>query len=152
MAEIADQLTSDMKDAMRARDKGRLSAIRFTLAALKNAQIEAMHPLSESEETDVLRKQAKMRRDSIDQYRKAGRDDLVAKEETELAVVEHYLPAAPSAEQLREAVRAAIAESGASGPKDMGPVMRATLSRLGGQADGRTVQGIVREELAAMGG
>lgn len=152
MAQIADQLTSDMNDARRARDSTRVSALSYLLSTMKNARIEAMHPLSEGEETDVLRKQAKMRRDSIDQYRKAGREDLATKEEAELTIIEQYLPAAPSAEQIRAAVRAAIAESGASGPKDMGPVMRATLSRLGGQADGRAIQGIVREELAAMGG
>ncbi len=99
----------------------------------------------------VLRKQAKMRRDSIDQYRKAGREDLAHKEETELAVVDGYLPAAPTTDELRAVVRAAVVETGATGPKDMSAVMRASMARLGGQADGRQIQGIVRDELAALG-
>ncbi len=152
MAALNDRLTADMKDAMRARDTARLSAIRYLLSALKNAQIEAMHPLSDDEEVAVLRKQAKLRRDAIEQYRKGGREDLAGKEEAELAVTEAYLPAGPSEEQIRAIVREAIAETGASGPKEMSTVMRATMARLGGQADGRVVQGIVREELAALGG
>jgi uncharacterized protein len=152
MPTLTETLTADMKDAMRAREAERLSTIRLLLSALKNAQIEAMHPLSEDEATAVLRKQAKMRRDSIEQYRKGGREDLAAKEEAELGVIEAYLPAAPSDDQIRAHVRDAIAETGASGPKDMSAVMRATMARLGGQADGRQVQGIVRDELAARGG
>lgn len=152
MASITDRLTSDMKDAMRAREQTRLDAIRWLLSTLKNAQIEARQPLSDDEEIAVVRKQAKARRDALDQYRKAGRDDLVSKEEAELALTESYLPAAPSDEQVREAVRAAIAETGASGPKDMSGVMRAAMARLDGTADGRQVQGIVRAELAARGG
>ena len=152
MASITDRLTSDMKSAMRSREQTRLDAIRWLLSTLKNAQIEARRPLDDDEEIAVVRKQAKMRRDALDQYRKAGRDDLVSKEEIELALTESYLPAAPSAEQLRAAVRAVIAETGASGPKDMSAVMRVAMARLGGTADGRQVQGIVREELAARGG
>ena len=152
MPSIQEQLTSDMKDALRARETERLSAIRMLLAALKNAQIEAMHPLSDDESTAVLRKQAKMRRDSIEQFRKGGREDLAGKEESELAVIDGYLPAALTGDQLREAVRAAIGATGASGPKDMSAVMRAAMSSLGAQADGRVVQGLVREELAALGG
>ncbi len=148
---IEERLTADMKEAMRARETARLDAIRFLRAAMKNAEIEAMHPLNDEEAMGVLRKQAKMRRDSIEQYRKAGREDLAHKEETELAVVDGYLPAAPTHDELRAAVRAAIVETGATGPKDMSAVMRASMARLGGQADGRQVQGIVRDELAALG-
>ncbi len=152
MASITDRLTNDMKDAMRVRAQTRLDAVRWLLSTLKNAQIEAQHPLNDEEEIAVVRKQAKARRDALDQYRKAGRDDLVAKEESELALTEGYLPAAPSEGQLRETVRAVIAETGAGGLKDMSAVMRASMSRLGGTADGRQVQAIVREELAARGG
>lgn len=152
MADLLDTLSNDLKDAMRARDTARVSTIRLVLAALKNARIEAMHALDNAEETAVLRKQAKMRRDSIEQFGQARRDDLVAKEEAELAIIETYLPAALDAGQLRDAVRATIEATGASGPKDMAVVMRAVMARLGAQADGRQVQGIVREELAARGG
>lgn len=151
MATIQDILTADMKEALRARETDRLSTIRFVLAALKNAQIEAMRPLDDQEATAVLRKQAKMRRDSIEQYRKGRREDLAGKEEAELAIIESYLPAALDDEQLRAAVRAAISETGAAGPAAMSAVMRAAMARLGGQADGRRVQGIVREELASFG-
>ncbi len=149
MASLQDRLTSDMKDAMRAREADRLGTIRFLLNGIKNAQIDAMRPLSDDEEANVLRKQAKMRRDSIDQFRKAGRDDLVVKEESELRILEGYLPAAVSEEQMREAVRAVIAETGASSSKEMGAVIGAARTRLDGEIDGRALSTIAREELAA---
>lgn len=152
MSTLHERLTEDMKASMRAKDAARLSTIRFVLAALHNAQIEAMHPLNDDEATTVLRKQGKMRRDSIEQYRKGNREDLAQKEEAELAVIESYLPAALDEEQLRAAIREAIAETGATGIKEMSAVMRAAMARLGSQADGRAVQGIVREELAARSG
>ena len=152
MATLQERLTSDMKYALRAHETERLSTIRFVLSAIKNAQIEAMHPLDDAETIAVLRKQAKMRRDSIEQYRGGGREDLANKEEAELAVIESYLPAGLSDEQIRTTVRGVMDETDASGMKDMSSVMRTTMSRLGGQADGRRVQGIVREELAARGG
>ena len=151
MATLQETLTADMKEAMRGREVERLSTIRLLLSALKYAQIEAMHPLDDEEAVGVLRKQAKMRRDAIELYRKGGRDELAAKEEAELALIESYLPAGPDEEQVRTTVRDVIAEVGASGVKDMSVVMRAAMSRLGGQVDGRQVQGIVRDELAALG-
>ena len=152
MPTLNERLTADMKEALRARDSLRLSTIRLLLAALKNAQIEAMHPLSDEEALAVLRKQVRMRHEAIEQYRKGGREDLASKEEAELAVIESYLPAAATEDQIRAVVREVIGATGASGPKDMGVVMRTTMSRLGGRADGRQVQGLVREELAALGG
>jgi len=152
MARLQETLMSDMKDAMRAREAERLNTIRFTLSALKNAQIDAMHPLDDAEETAVLRKQAKQRRDSIEQFRKGNRDDLADKEQAELVIIESYLPAALSTESMREAVRAAIAATGATGPKQMSDVMKAAMATLGSEADGRQVQGVVREELAALAG
>src|ERR671932_50745 len=152
MTTLNERLMADMKEALRARESLRLSTIRLLLAALKNAQIEAMHPLSDEEATAVLRKQARMRHEAIEQYRKGGREDLASKEEAELAVIESYLPAAATEDQIRAVVRNVIGAIGASGPKDMGVVMRTTMSRLGGRADGRQVQGLVREELAALGG
>jgi len=152
MATLNDTLAADLKEALRARDSIRLSTIRLLLAALKNAQIEAMHPLSDEEAMPVLRKQMRMRREAIEQYRKGGREDLATKEEAELAILESYLPAAPTEDEIRTAVREVIAETGASGPKDMSVAMRTTMSRFGGRADGRQVQGIVREELATLGG
>jgi uncharacterized protein len=189
MATLNERLTADMKEALRARESLRLSTIRLLLAALKNAQIEAIREqyeqyrkggredleseeeaersvietlsagrrdqekqLSDEEALAVLRKQARMRHEAIEQYRKGGREDLASKEEVELAIIESYLPAAATEDQIRAVVREVIAATGASGPKDMGVVMRTTMSRLGGRADGRQVQGLVREELAALGG
>ena len=133
MATLNERLTADMKEALRARESLRLSTIRLLLAALKNAQIEAI-------------------REQYEQYWKGVREDLASKEEAELALIESYLPAAATEDQIRAVVREVIAETGASGPRDMGVVMRTTMSRLGGRADGRQVQGLVREELAALGG
>ena len=152
MAQLQDTLTTDLKEAMRARDATRVSTVRLVLAALKNAQIEAMHPLDDAEETAVLRKQARQRRDSIEQFRRGGRDDLAAKEEAELALISAYLPAAPDAAHVRAAVLAAIEATGATGPGDMSSVMRAVMAQLGAEADGRQVQAIVREELSARAG
>ena len=151
MPTILETLNDDMKTAMRAHESDRLSTIRFVISALKNAKIEAMHDLSDDESIAVLRKQAKMRRDSIEQYRKGNREDLASKEEAELAVIESYLPAAPSGENVRDAVKAAIVSTKATSVGDMSSVMKTAMGILGSTVDGRQVQGIVREELAALG-
>src|SRR5947208_6094502 len=96
MAPLNERLTADMKEALRARESLRLSTIRLLLTALKYAQIEAMHPLSEEEALAVLHTQARMRHEAIEQYRKGGREDLASKEEAELDIIETYLPAAPT--------------------------------------------------------
>src|ERR687884_2137640 len=127
MATLNESLTADMKEALRARESLRLSTIRLLLASLKNAQIEAMHPLSDEEATAVLRKQARMRHEAIEQYRKGGRQDLASKEEVELAVIESYLPAAATEDQIRAVVREVIAATGASGPKDGRGVTRTAI-------------------------
>ena len=149
MSTLLATLNEDMKTALRARETERLSTIRLLISEVKNARIAAMHDLSDDEVINVLRKQAKMRLDSIEQFRKGGREDLALKEEAELAVIDGYLPAAPSAQQIRDVVRSVIAESGATSVKDLGVVMRSVMSRLGSQVDGRQVQGIVREELTS---
>ena len=111
MTTLNERLTGDMKEALRARESLRLSTIRLLLAGLRNAQIEAMHPLSDEEALAVLRRQARMRYEAIEQYRKGGREDLATKEETELAIIESYLPAAPTEDQMRAVVREVIAET-----------------------------------------
>ena len=141
MAEgVFERLEQDSKDAMRARDKLRLGALRMARAALKNAQIEARGELSEEAAVRALRGVAKQHRESIAQFRAGGREDLAEREEAELAVVEAYLPAQLDAGGVEALVAAAIADEGAEGPKDLGRVMRSAMQRAGGQADGNEVR------------
>ena len=149
MADIRAQLTADLKDAMRARDAVTVSTIRMLNAALKNAEIAAMHPLTEAEVEATLVAQVKQRRDSIEQYRNAGREDLAGKEEEEMAILSGYLPPAPTEDEVRAAVREAIASSGAVGQSDMSRVMRAVLDRYAGRVDGKQVAPLVRQALSS---
>ena len=142
------QLTSDLTDAMRQHDDRRRDVLRFTLAALQNAEIAAREELDEPAAMAVLAKEAKQRRDSIEEFRKADRQDLVTKEEAELAVLKPYLPEQLSREEIAQAAREAIQEAGASGPQEMGKVMAVLMPRLRGRADGRQVSEVVQELLA----
>lgn len=148
MADLRAQLTTDLKDAMRSRDEVRLSTIRMLTAALKNAEIAAMRPLDDTEVESTLIAQIKQRRDSIEQFRSAGREDLATKEEAEMAILSAYLPPAPTEDEVRQAIRTAIAASGASGPQDMSRVMRTVLERFSGRVDGKQVAPMVREALS----
>ncbi len=133
---------------MRQRDERRRDVLRFTLAALQNAEIAAREELDEAAAMAVLAKEAKQRRDSIEEFRKADRQDLVTKEEAELAVLSPYLPVQLSREEIAEAAREAIEEAGATGPQEMGKVMSLLMPRLRGRADGRQVSEVVQELLA----
>ena len=145
---IKAQLTSDLKDAMRQRDDRRRDVLRFTLAALQNAEIATREELDEPAAMAVLAKEAKQRRDSIEEFRKADRQDLVAKEEAELAVLAPYLPEQLSREEIAQAARQASQETGASSPQEMGKVMAVLMPQLRGRADGRQVNEVVQELLA----
>ncbi|MGI8854572.1 MAG: GatB/YqeY domain-containing protein [Thermomicrobiales bacterium] len=149
---IAEQVEADLKDAMRAGDAARRDALRLLRAALKNAEIDRRGgdggPMQDSDVRAVIQKQIKQRRDSIEQFRKGGREDLAIKEEAELAVFQSYLPQPASEEVMRAAVEAAIAETGAQGPKDMGKVMPVALARVGDAADRSALAAIVRQLLA----
>ena len=130
------------------KDAGRLSALRMLKAAIMNKGVEKGRDLEDAEVLQVVSSLVKQRRDSIEQFTKAGRTDLVEKESGEIAVLEHYLPPAASAVEIEAAVKAAIAETGAASPKDMGKVMKAVMPRLAGKnADGKTVNEIVRRTL-----
>jgi uncharacterized protein YqeY len=146
---LRDQLESDLKQAMRADDRVAKDAIRFTMAALKNAEIERGGPLTSAESLSLLQRETKRRADSIEQFRAGNRPDLVEREEAQLAVVKRYLPAAMDDDQLKALVAEVIAEVGASGPKDMGRVMPIAIERAAGRADGRRLSTTVREALAA---
>jgi uncharacterized protein YqeY len=144
---LGSRLEQDQKDALRAGEKVRLGTIRRLRSALRNAEIERRGPLDEAAEARVLRSLARQHEESIEQFRAGGREDLVAREQEELGVLEAYLPAALDEAAVERAVAEAIAETGAEGPKDMGPVMKATMARLGPTADGKTVSAVARRLL-----
>ena len=147
---LTDRITHDIAGAMKARDQGRLSALRMAKAALMNASVAKGRDLDESESQQVLSSLIKQRRDSIEQFRGAGRTDLVDKETAELAILEQYAPPAASAADIELAVSAAITETGATSPKDMGRVMKAAMAALAGRTvDGKAVNELVRKKLSA---
>jgi uncharacterized protein YqeY len=150
MTLLRDQVNADMTAAMKAKEAGRLSALRMLKAAIMNKSVEKGHDLDDAEVLQVVSTLVKQRRDSIEQFEKAGRTDLVEKEAAEVTVLEHYLPPAASAADIEAAVAAAIAATGAASPKDMGKVMKAVMPMLAGKnADGKTVNEIVRRKLGA---
>jgi uncharacterized protein YqeY len=149
---ILDRLSDDLKAAMRAKDKVRLRTLRSLRSALKNKEIDQRQEgtetvLSEQDQLAVLRKQANQRKDSIEQYEKAGREDLVQKERAELAVLEEYMPEQMSDEELRDRLQAIVDDVGASSMGDMGPVMGRAMSDLRGRVDGSRVQEMVQQLL-----
>ncbi|MDQ7029127.1 MAG: GatB/YqeY domain-containing protein [Ardenticatenia bacterium] len=145
------QLQSDLKAAMKAGDTVKRNTVRLLLSAIHNAEIDKGGELTEQDVVVLLQKQAKQRRESIEQYRKAGRQDLVQEEAAELAVIESYLPRMLGEEEIRQEALAQIEAVGATGPKDMGKVMGPLMAKLRGRADGALVQRVVRELLARRG-
>ena len=149
---LSERLEAAMRDAMRARDERRTQTLRMAMAAAHNQRIAKGRELSDDEVVDVLTRQVKQRRESITMYRDAGRDDRAAAEEAEAAILAEFLPEQLSGEQIEELARAAIAETGAAGPGDMGRVMGALSPRTRGRADGRAVSETVRRLLAELPG
>ncbi len=145
---LTEQLQADMKNAMRDGDAHRRDTLRMALAAVQNAAKDKREDLTDEEALVVLTKQVKTRRESISAYTDAGRDDLAAKEQAEIEVLQPYLPEQMGEAEVRALVAEAIASTGASSPKDMGRVMGALMPQTKGRADGKLVSGIVREELA----
>ena len=144
-----DDLTTAIADAMRSQDQIRLVALRMLKAALMNREIEKGAELDDEEMAKLLRSMVKQRKDSIEQFMKGGRQDLADKEAAEIRVLESYLPASADPAVVEHAVVEAIAETGATSPKDMGRVMKAAMAKLAGQsADGKTVNDLVRQKLA----
>ena len=143
------RLEADFKEAMRGRQEDRLSALRMIKSALKVKEKEANTPVDEPGAVKVLRGLAKQRQDAAEQYKAAGRSDLAAKEEAELVLINSYLPARLDEAAVRAAAQEAIAASGASGPKDMGKVMKILMPKLGDAADGQTASRVVKELLGA---
>ena len=146
---LTDQISEDMKAAMRAREAERLGAIRLLLAAIKQKEVDERQPVDDAAVVAIVEKLIKQRRDSISQFEQAGRQDLADKEKAELAVLSVYLPEQASADEIQAVVDAVIAASGASGPADMGKVMGPVKARLAGRADLGAVSGVVRQRLQA---
>ena len=145
---LSKQIVSDLTAAMKAQDANRTSTLRMVKAAMMNRQIEKGSELDDNDMQKLLRSLVKQRRDSIEQYEKAGRQELVDKETAEIKVIETYLPQAASQEEMEQAVAAAIAETGATSMKDMGKVMKAVQAALAGKnADGRVVSEVVKAKL-----
>ncbi len=145
---LKEQLQSDVKDAMRQGDKQRRDTLRLVLSSLHNAEIEARDELDDDGVLAVLNKEAKQRRESIEEFRKGDREEKALEEEAELAVISSYLPEALSHEDVVAAAKEVIQESGASTMKDIGKVMPALMQRLQGRADGREASEVVRELLS----
>ena len=147
---LKDKISDDLKQALREGDDVRKRTLRLLLAAVHNAEIEKGGPLDDSGALAVIAKQAKQRRESAEEFRKGGRQDLVEREEAEEAVLQTYLPAAMSREEIVAAARKVIAEVGAQGPRDVGKVMPVLVKQLAGRAEGGEISAVVRELLAEL--
>jgi hypothetical protein len=148
---LSQKIDADLKDAMRAKDVARLGVLRMLKSALKYAAIEkagAEGELDDAEATQVIRKQVKQRQDSIESFEKGGRAELAAKEKSEIVILQQYLPATMSAEEVSRLVRETIAETGATSRAQMGAVMKALGPKIAGRADGKTLSMEVQRQLA----
>ena len=148
---LVEEVSASITDAMRRKDAGRLSALRMLKAAFMNKSVEKGHELNDDEARQVVNALVKQRRDSIEQFLKGGRQDLAEKEAAEITVLESYLPPAADPALVERAVVDAIAETGATSPKDMGKVMKVVLGTLAGQTvDGKVVSELVRQKLSGV--
>jgi hypothetical protein len=145
---LKEKITEDMKAAMRAKETARLSTIRLLMAAMKQKEVDERVALQDADVLSIIEKMLKQRRESIAQFEKAGRNDLADNEKAEIAVLAAYLPQQMSDAEVAEAVAAAIKESGAAGPKDMGKVMGLLKSKLAGRTDMGKLSGLVKAKLA----
>ena len=144
---LSEQIMSDMKEAMKARDKVRLNTVRMIKSALMNEKIKAGHDLTAEEELTVLSREKKQREESIEEFTKANRKDLADETKQELAIVESYLPKQMTQEELNKAVSSAIAEVNAQGKSDFGKVMKVLMPKIKGKADGKAASDVVRKQL-----
>jgi uncharacterized protein YqeY len=145
---LLEQVQQDIVSAMKAKDELRLSTARMIKTALKKVEVDSMKPLDDAAGQQVLRSLVKQRIDAADMFRKGGRSELAEKEEAERSLIEGYLPAAATPEELQTAITAAIAETGATGPKQMGLVMKAAQAKLAGKnVDGRQLSELVKVRL-----
>ena len=146
---LQERIQSEIAGAMRSKDALRLSVLRMMKSAVKNKEVEKMKSLDEAEVIGVFNSLVKQRKDSIEQFRKGGREELAQKEESEIQIIQGYLPASANDDDIRRAIEDAVQETGAASIKDMGKVMKAALARLVGKtADGARVSQMVKERLA----
>ena len=146
---LLDRIQKDMVEAMKARDELRLNALRMVKTALKKHEVDSMKPLDDASELQVLNTLIKQRREAADMFRKGGRAELAEKEDKELAIIESFMPAAPSEEEVEAAIAAALAETGITSLKQMGVVMKAVQAKLAGKrVDGKALSDKVRSRLA----
>ncbi len=149
---LLDLIQKDLTDAMKSKDELRLSVLRMVKSALKNKEIEKIRPLDDAESMQVLQTLVKQRKESVEQFTKGGRIDLADKETKEIGIIETYLPAAPSDADIDSAIEAAMAETGANSPKQMGAVIKAARARLEGRTvDGKVLSDRVRDRMARIG-
>jgi uncharacterized protein YqeY len=146
---LQDRIETAMRDAMRARDERRTQTLRMAMSAAHNREIELGRSMTDEDYVEILGKQVKQRRESIEAFRAGGREAMAANEEAEAAILAEFLPEPLSAEELESLVRAAIAESGASSPTDLGRVMGRVVPQTKGRADGKVVSDLVRQLLSA---
>ena len=145
---LSETLQQDMKSAMRDGDTLRRDTLRMVIAAVQNSAKAKQAPLSDAETTDVIGKEVKKRRESIEAYQQAGREDLAAQEQAEIEVLAPYLPEQMSEDEVSKLVQEAVAQSGATSARDMGKVMGLLMPKVKGRADGKLVSGLVAQELA----
>ena len=150
--DIQEKLQEDLKQAMRSGDQTRKSVIRYVRSEIKNQEIASRKPLDDEGVTEVLSRQARQRRESIEAFREADRQDLVDKESAELAIIQEYLPEPVPADELRKLAVQAIEETGAQGPQDTGKIMGRLMPQLKGKADGREVSQLVSRLLKELAG
>lgn len=151
MATLKERLDADLKDAMRSKNELTTSVLRMLKSAIKYKEVEpGASALDDAGIEKVIASLIKQRRDSVDQYKAGGRDDLAQKEEAEIAILQNYLPQQLTAEELRAEVAAAIAAVGAKSPKDMGAVMKAVQPKVQGRAEGRAISEEVKAQLASL--
>lgn len=146
---LQEQISAALKDAMRARDEVKMATLRLVLTAIKKREKEARSLLEDQEVISVITAQIKQRRESIEQYRKAGREDLAQTEENELQILQGYMPEQVSEEEISNTLDEIIAEVGAVSMKDMGKVMKAAMARLAGKAEGGAINAMVKEKLSS---
>ena len=145
--ELREKIEDDTRQALKSGAKDKVSTLRMLNAALKNKQIDKRRPLTTEEVIETVRSLIKQRKDSIEQFAKGGRQDLVDKETAEVAILEAYLPKQLAREELEAMIRDAIAQTGAQGARDMGKVMKALIPMVGGRADGKLVSELVKNAL-----
>jgi len=148
MASLIEQITHDIAEAMKQKNQATLAPLRMLKAAIMNKEVEKGRSLDDAESVQVVNSLVKQRRDSVEQFKAGGRQDLVDREQAEVVFLERYLPPAADDAAINQAIEAAVTETGASGPKDMGKVMKAVMAKLMGlTVDGRTVSELVKTRL-----